>query len=125
MLSVQSSGSWKNTRAFLKHIADGKMFSDLDRYGRMGVDALSKATPMESGLTAHSWDYEVLRGKNASGVQWFNTNVHSGAPVAILLQYGHGTGTGGYVAGKDYINPAIQPIFDKIADDVWKKVTHG
>ena len=125
MFAVNTSGSYKNTLAFLKKVSNKGIFSDLDRYGRMGVDALSKATPYERGVTASSWTYKVISKKGSSGIEWSNTNVQSGANIAILLQYGHGTGTGGYVSGRDYINPAIQPIFDKIAKDVWKKVTNG
>lgn len=102
-------------------MSDGDLFKDLDRFGRMGVDALASATPLDTGETASSWGYKVTNTKSSAGIQWYNTN----DKVAILLQYGHGTGTGGYVQGKDYINPAIQPIFDKIADDVWKKVKNG
>lgn len=101
----------------------GDIFSELDRYGRMGVDALASATPVASGLTAQSWNYRVVNGKGKKGLVWYNTNTNDGANIAILIQYGHGTGTGGYVAGYDYINPAIRPIFDKLADDIWRKVT--
>jgi hypothetical protein len=89
----------------------------------MGVDALAKATPSESGLTAKSWGYRIYRNRNSTGIEWYNSNENNGVNIAILLQYGHGTGTGGYVSGQDYINPAIRPIFDRIAEDVWKKVT--
>jgi hypothetical protein len=89
----------------------------------MGVDALANATPVESGLTAQSWYYEVESGGGRHRITWKNRNVNQGVPIAIILQYGHGTGTGGYVAGRDYINPAIRPAFEKIADEVWKEVT--
>lgn len=89
----------------------------------MGVDALANATPVESGLTAQSWYFEVESGGGSHRITWKNRNVNQGVPIAIILQYGHGTGTGGYVAGRDYINPAIRPAFDKIADAVWKEVT--
>ena len=100
-----------------------EIFSDLDSYGREGVAALSAATPVESGLSASSWKYRVsLRGKRPT-IEWYNTHVtENGTPIVILIQYGHGTGTGGYVPGYDFINPVIQPILDKIADNVWKKV---
>lgn len=91
----------------------------------MGVDALARSTPKDSGLTANSWDYVVTRTGDSVSIYWTNTNVNDGAQIAILLQYGHGTGTGGFVAGQDYINPAIQPIFDKIQEDVWRKVKNG
>ena len=91
--------------------------------GKTGVSALSRATPKDSGLAAGSWSYRV--GKNGRGpfIEWTNSDVESGFPVSIMLQYGYSTGTGGYVAGRDYINPAIQPIFDQIAAAVWKEVT--
>ncbi len=89
----------------------------------MGVDALSRATPVETSLTASSWNYLVSKDSRGSGISWNNTNMTAGGtPVAILIQYGHGTGTGGYVAGIDFINPAMSPIFDKIVDDLWKEV---
>jgi hypothetical protein len=95
----------------------------LDSAGREGVAALAAATPVESGLAENSWDYEVSGGGGVYTITWTNSDVENGFPVAIMLQYGHGTGTGGYVQGRDYINPAIRPIFDKIANDVWKVVT--
>ena len=125
MFSLNSQGSFKKSKSFLANLSKSDMFSGLDKYGSRGVEALSKATPTESGLTASSWTYDVERGKGFATIKWSNTNTRSGVNVAILLQYGHGTGTGGYVAGRDYINPAIQPIFDEIAADVWKKVSHG
>lgn len=97
--------------------------SVLDKYGRAGVSALSSATPVESGLAASSWYYEIERGKGFVRIIFGNSDVENGFPVAIMLQYGHGTGTGGWVEGRDYINPAIQPIFDKIAADAWREVT--
>lgn len=97
------------------------MYADFDRYGREGVAALSKATPVETSLTANSWEYRVIKGKRP-GIEWYNTNVVNGTSVAILIQYGHGTGTGGYVQGRNYINPAIRPIFDQIVANVRKKV---
>lgn len=121
MIGITTSGdNNKTTKALLK-ILQGDIFSDLDRYGRMGVAALAGATPTASGLTGASWGYRVIRGRNP-GIEWYNTNRVGGTPLVILLQYGHGTGTGGYVAGRDFINPAARPIFDQIAEDVWKKV---
>lgn len=87
----------------------------------MGVEALSRSTPVRSGLAAQSWAYRVIRGRRP-GIEWYNTDTVNGTPVVILIQYGHGTGTGGYVEGKDFINPAMRGVFDQIADDVWKKV---
>jgi hypothetical protein len=101
----------------------GDIFRSLEQYAQEGVDALSAATPVDSNLTATSWGYEIKRSGRSYSITWTNTNIVNGTPIAILLQYGHGTGTGGYVRGRDYINPALKPIFDKIADNVWKAVT--
>lgn len=95
----------------------------LQKYGREGVRALSSATPIDSGKTANSWDYEIKQYQGGARISWTNSNVVDGVPIAIILQYGHGTRNGGYVQGRDYINPAIQPIFDKLAKDVWEEVT--
>jgi urease accessory protein UreF len=122
-VSFESTGSFVNTEAFLNKMSKQDIFQQLDAYARQGVSALSSATPVDSGLTAASWGYEIEKTKSTYSIIWTNTHTHNGVPVAILLQYGHGTGTGGYVQGKDYINPAIKPIFDKIADNVWKAVT--
>lgn len=125
MLSASSTGSFKNTLSFLEKMKKGDLFRDLDRYGKMGVDALAKATPKDTGETSGSWSYKVTRTPRSTSIAWYNDETNDGANVVILLQYGHATGTGGYVAGQDFINPAIKPIFDKIAEDVWKKVTNG
>jgi len=121
MIGVSSSGDHKKTVDFLKRIIQGDIYSDFHRYGEMGVNALSQATPVDSRLTANSWKYRIVKGRRPT-IEWYNTNVVSGTPVVILIQYGHGTGTGGYVAGRDFINPAMRTTFEKIADDVWKKV---
>ena len=123
MIGISTRGDGNKTRNSLLKISRGGIFSDLDRFGKMGVDALSRATPQDTGKTAMSWSYRIVRGKNP-GIEWYNTNSINGGPsVAILIQYGHGTGTGGYVIGRDYINPAMRPIFDRIAAELWKKVT--
>lgn len=122
MIGVTSSGDLKRTNNFLKKLLSSDIYSDLNRYGQMGVQALSKATPVDSSLTANSWAYRIIKDRRRPGIEWYNTNVVNGTPVAILIQYGHGTGTGGYVRGRDFINPAMRPVFDKIADNVWKKV---
>ena len=101
----------------------GDQFRGLEAYGIRGVDALSSNTPRDSGLTAESWNYRIVKDPDHPRIEWFNDNVQNGSVIAILIQYGHGTGTGGYVEGRDYINPALRPVFDKIADDVWKEVT--
>lgn len=123
MIKVTNSGSFKKTTRWLEHMMHGDVFRMLDGAGEIGVRALSAATPEETGQTAHSWGYRTGTGKGFYYIEWFNTHTHNGANIAILLQYGHGTGTGGYVAGRDYINPAMKPVFDKLADDLWKKVT--
>ncbi len=124
MIGVTSKGDFKKTSDALSKLQRGTQYSNLDYYGQLGVEALSKATPIDSSLTANSWKYRIRKGRRP-GIEWYNTNEINGIPVAILIQYGHATGTGGWVAGRDFINPAIQPIFDKIADDVWKKVRYG
>ena len=126
MISLETKGSsFSKTSAWLKKMSDGDMFKVLDRYGETGRRALASATPMESGLASASWTYEVKHSKGSHSITWFNTNKENGFPVAIMLQYGYGTGTGGYVKGQDYINPAIRPIFDQIADAVWREVTRA
>jgi|SRR5690606_22091021 len=122
MITFESSGDFKNLEKFLNTIVRGDIYRALEQFGQAGVDALASATPVESGLTAQSWSYEIEKSRSSVRITWLNTNLQNGLPIAILLQYGHGTGTGGYVAGRDYINPAIRPIFDQIADGVWKVV---
>ena len=123
MFTISSKGSFKNTEKFLQSMSKGDMFRSLDKYGQEGVAALSAATPVESGATAAAWSYEVTKGRGQYSISWTNGHIVGGVPVVILLQYGHGTGTGGYVQGRDFINPALKPIFDRIASDVWKAVT--
>lgn len=123
MIRVTTSGSFKNAEGFLKRMTAREQFVGLEKYGAMGVAALASATPKESSQTANSWRYEIKQKKGSYSITWFNSHIEDGQPIAILLQYGHGTGTGGYVQGRDYINPAIQPIFDKIAADMWRVVT--
>lgn len=118
-----SSGSTTRTQAFLKKMQSSDMLTDLDRLAQQGVLALSSATPVETGLTASSWSYEIENEGSKTKISWINTNRQNGVNIAVILQYGHATGTGGYVYGYDYINPAIKPIFDQIAEEVWKKVT--
>lgn len=125
MFSFEVRGSYDKTEAFLKKIASGAIYKSLSNYGNQGMVALSNATPVDSGETANSWYYEVVIARNTYSIVWRNRHVVDGVPIAIILQYGHGTGTGGYVQGRDYINPAIQPVFDRIADGVWKEVQNG
>ena len=123
MISFTQKGSFKNTESFLAKMIKNDLVSQLDKYGAMGVAVLSSATPVESGLTAASWYYEIKKSRGNYTIEWKNSHTAGGTSVAILIQYGHGTGTGGYVQGRDFINPAIRPIFDQIATDVWKVVT--
>lgn len=124
-IELTSKGNYDDTIKFLNKLKDTRtsdIYEDLDRYGRMGVDALAQATPVDTGLTAQSWEYRIIFDNRGPGIEWYNTNEEYGRPVAILIQYGHGTRGGSYIQGIDYINPAIRPIFDQIAEDVWKKV---
>jgi len=125
MIVIKQSGSFKHTERFLTRASRLNIRNVLDRYGREGVNALAMATPVDSGLTASSWGYEVHVSRNTYSITWTNSNVVNGVPIAIVLQYGHTTKNGGYVQGRDYINPAIRPIFDKIANEVWKEVTQA
>ena len=120
---ITTSGSFKNLDGFFARMKRWKIERMLENYGVQGVDALSNATPEDTGETANSWRYRVRVDKVGWAIEWYNTNIVDGRPIAILIQYGHGTGTGGYVQGRDYINPAIRPIFDRITDELWKEVT--
>ena len=116
-------GNLKKTTKFLERTLKGDYLKNLDKFGREGVAALAFATPVDTGKTAESWDYRIEKTTDGTKIVWTNSNVNKGVNIAIILQYGHGTGNGGYVQGRDYINPAIRPIFDRIADDAWKEVT--
>lgn len=122
MVTFVHEGNLSKTFLFLKHAVKFNL-GDLDKYGMAGVDALAEATPKRTGLTADSWYYEIIQDENGVRIEWRNRNVVEGwANVAVLLQYGHATGTGGWVEGIDYINPALRPIFETIADNAWKEV---
>ena len=124
VISFRQKGDFKKLDNYLKDVGHAaKLKSVFDKYGRAGVQALSSATPIETGLAASSWYYEIEQTSTSATITFLNSDVENGFPVAIMLQYGHGTGTGGWVEGRDYINPAIQPIFDKLAEDMWKEVT--
>ena len=116
-------GDLSPTMGFLKDSLKRKYLKNLDKYGRMGVDALSKATPVDTGKTAASWSYEIEKTEHGVAIVWSNSNVNKGENIAVLIQYGHGTRNGGFVAGREYINPALRPIFDEIAENAWKEVT--
>lgn len=125
MITVDTTGSFEKMEKFLHNMSQIRFREILDHYGQVGVDALASATPVRSGLTAQSWTHKVVVDKGSTTLLWLNTNVNDGVPVAIILQYGHGTGTGGYVQGYDYINPAIRPVFDMITEAVWNEVKNG
>ncbi len=125
MIGITSAGSFRKTLSFLHRLGSGDIYRDLDRYGRNGVVALSSVTPVDSGTTAAAWGYNIERNSSGFTIVWTNSNVNQGSRIALLIQYGHGTGTGGYVAGYDYINPAIRPVFDQIQTEIWKRVTDG
>lgn len=123
MINITQKGSFDNTERYLARLKKADLYKVLDRYGSLGVNALSNATPADSGLTAGSWYYTIEARSGYYSIRWHNRNDVNGTPLAVLLQYGHGTGTGGYVQGRDYIMPAIRPIFDQIAVEAWKEVT--
>lgn len=123
MIKFTHKGDLSKTYSFLDRASKGDFYKTLNKYGQEGVQALASATPVDSGKTSDSWSYKIIRSKNQATIQWLNSNIVNGVSIAIILQYGHGTGTGGYVQGQDYINPTIKPIFDKIAQEVWKEVT--
>lgn len=123
MISFRQKGDFSKTTNFLNKAKGVIRVSDLDKYGRMGVNALSSATPVDSGKTAQSWYYKILYKNQSATITFYNSNIQNGVPIAIILQYGHATRNGGWVEGRDYINPAIQPIFDQIAESAWKEVT--
>lgn len=121
MISFVQKGDFKKTREFLKRSAKLN-YSFLEQLGKEGVEALSKATPVDTGLTAKSWYYKIVTDGNTVALQWLNSNVNDGVPIAVIIQYGHATGTGGYIEGIDYINPTLRPIFERILKTAWKGV---
>jgi hypothetical protein len=125
MISAKSSKSGKNTDKFIESLIRADIFKTLNKYGQMGVNALSNATPVDSGLAASSWGYVTKNTRGRYSLIWYNDNVENGVQVAVIIQYGHATKNGGWVEGIDYVNPAIQPIMDKCIDEVWEKVRHG
>lgn len=123
MIVFRHKGDFSKTTRFLERAKEAVHLGTLDKYGREGVAALASATPVDSGLTANSWYYEIIQEKGSATIAFNNSNIQNGVPIAIILQYGHATRTGGWVVGRDYINPAIQPLFDKIVKDAWREVT--
>ncbi len=123
MIRVESEGNFNNTLKFLKRMKSRDYLKRLNECGKKGVAALASATPKDSGETANSWSYEVVQNSSGVTIYWSNSHTNKGVNVAVILQYGHGTNHGGYVSGRDYINPAIRPIFDDILSDLWEEVT--
>ena len=123
MISFRHKGDFSKFGRYLERAKNVVRAGDLDKYGRQGVAALASATPVDSGETANAWSYKIERTNESISIQFYNSNIQNGVPIAIIIQYGHGTGTGGWVQGRDYINPAIRPLFDKIANDMWREVT--
>lgn len=122
MIQCTVRGDFKKTNSFLKRIMKLDFSSLLKKYAEEGVEALFNATPIKTGKTAASWDYEIVKGKDTVSIFWTNSNLENDVPIAVILDYGHGTANGGYVQGRHYISPAIQPVFDKIANAAWKEV---
>lgn len=123
MISFRQKGDFSKLTRYLEKAKEVVKLGDLDKYGREGVAALSSATPVDTGKTASSWYYEIKHENGSASITFNNSNIQNGVPIAIILQYGHGTRNGGWVTGRDYINPAIQPIFDNLANNAWKEVT--
>lgn len=123
MISLRSKGNFNKTEKLLKKSLGKDWRSVLDKYAQQGVQALASATPIESGATACAWDYEITQEKGSVSIVWKNYNINKGVNIAVILQYGHATRTGGYVRGRDYINPALRDIFDRLADAAWKEIT--
>lgn len=122
MIVIKTKGSFDNTERFLKHATDYDIASILSKYGIEGAIALSQATPVDSGKTASSWNYQIEKHGDDWTLFWTNDNINEGVQIAIILQYGHGTRNGGWVQGRDYINPAIQPVMDRLAEEAWREV---
>lgn len=122
-VSFNHKGDFSKTIDFLTKSSKGVSPGILDKFGREGVEALSRSTPIESGVTAESWNYKIKSSGNVTSISWYNSNVVNGVSIAVVLQYGHGTQNGGWIEGRDYINPAMRPIFDKLAEEAYKEVT--
>lgn len=123
LVSFKHKGNFEKTSKFLQRAQKREFYSNLDKYGEMGVQALQSATPMDTGETARSWHYKIEKGKDSVTIYWYNTNVNEGANIVLLLYYGHGTHFGDYVRGKKFIKPAMKPVFKEIEDGVWGEVT--
>lgn len=123
MVTLTSTGDFSKLTGFFNRCLEIANLGILDKYGRLGVQALAAATPVDSGRTAQSWEYKITHTDTGVNLEFWNYNINDGVPIALILQYGHGTGTGGWVEGRDYINPALRPVFDSILNDVWKEIS--
>jgi hypothetical protein len=123
MVTLTSTGDFSKLTGFFNRCLEIANLGILDKYGRLGVEALAAATPVDSGRTAQSWEYKITHTDTGVNLEFWNYNINDGVPIALILQYGHGTGTGGWVEGRDYINPALRPVFDSILNDVWKEIS--
>lgn len=123
MIKIKHRGNFNKLEKFLARMAKKEYLNVLDKFGQEGVEALSKATPIDSGETSNMWKYTLEIGPTQTGIYWYNDNENKGVNIAIILQYGHGTNNGGFVQGIDYINPAMAPIFEAMAEAAWKEVT--
>ncbi len=125
MISLRNKkGDWKKTEKYLENLTKRRYYNKLKAFAEVGLKALEQSTPVRTGKTASSWGYEIVQDDNGAKIFWTNSNINNGVPIAVILQYGHGTGTGGYVQGIDYINPAMQPVFAKIVEDFSKEVAN-
>lgn len=122
MVVFKHTGDFGSTKKFLKEVRSKRYRDILEKYGKEGVSALASVTPVDTGKTAASWDYEIVETNGTVSIYWKNSNIYRGIPIALIIQYGHGTKSGGYVQGRDYINPAIRPIFDRMTEELWKEV---
>lgn len=122
LIKVRHRGNFSHTERLFNKATKREYLNDLGRYGKTGVDALSKATPVDTGKTANSWMYDITKDREGTTISWFNTNEVDGVNIAAILQYGHGTGAGVYVQGRDYINPAMKPVLDEAVEGAWKGV---
>lgn len=123
MVTLSSTGDFSKLNGFFNRCLEAVNLGVLDKYGRLGVQALAAATPVDTGRTAQSWEYKIRHTDSGASLEFWNYNINNGVPIALILQYGHGTGTGGWVEGRDYINPALRPVFDGILNDVWKEIS--
>lgn len=123
VITFKHKGSFKKTDNFFNRMKNWEFMSHLNEYGEQGVQALAASTPVDSGATASAWSYEIQKTSSGVSIYWTNSNTNKNVNIAVILQFGHGTGTGGWVEGRDYINPAVRPVFDNIAENAWKEVT--